>query len=225
MIVRMFTQMLLWTALMGAFLFGCAGTLAWPGAWCFLLEFAVCGTWLGLWLARHDPGLLAERLAPLMSREHKRWDRVFLVMIFIGWFVWLAIMALDAVRWRASHMPLWLGGVGALLVFLDIYLTRDVFRANSFASPVVKLQPGRGHVLSDAGPYAIVRHPMYALAILLFVGTPLLLGSWWGLACVPLMIVALGWRAVMEERTLADGLPGYRAYLERVRYRFVPGVW
>ncbi|WP_322789241.1 methyltransferase family protein [Paraburkholderia eburnea] len=70
-----------------------------------------------------------------------------------------------------------------------------------------------------------MRHPMYAFAILLLVGTPLMLGSWWGLAWVPPMVAGVGWRAVREERALAMELPGYRAYLERVKYRFVPGVW
>jgi len=100
-----------------------------------------------------------------------------------------------------------------------------VFRANSFAAPVVKIQSERGHKVSDMGPYAYVRHPMYAAALLFLIGMPLLLGSWWGLACVPLLIAGFGYRAVLEERMLAAQLEGYAEYAARVRYRFVPYIW
>jgi protein-S-isoprenylcysteine O-methyltransferase Ste14 len=79
-------------------------------------------------------------------------------------------------------------------------------------------------VISD-GPYRIVRHPMYAGALLMFVGTPLLLGSWWGVLVVPLAIVGIGFRAVGEERMLCGELAGYEEYTRRVRYRMVPGFW
>lgn len=225
MIGRMFWLTALWFAWMGVLLFGSAGTLAWLAGWLWLLEWAACGLWIGMWLARVDPGLLAERLAPFARRGQSRWDRLFMVGVSIGWCAWLCLMGLDAVRLGWSHVPLWLSVAGAVCVFLDLYFTRGVFAANRYASPVVAIQRARGHVLSDTGPYAHVRHPMYAYAILLLIGTPLMLGSWWGLACVPFMVAGIGWRAVKEERTLAEGLPGYREYLRRVRYRFVPGIW
>jgi protein-S-isoprenylcysteine O-methyltransferase Ste14 len=225
MIARMIGITAVWLVLMGAPLFGAAGTLAWPAAWLWLLEFAACGTWLGLWLARVDPGLLAERLSPYAARGQSTWDRVFMVVVSVGWLAWLALIGFDAVRRGGSHVPLWLSVAGAVAIFLDIYLTRGVFAANRYAAPVVAIQRERGHTVSDTGPYAHIRHPMYAYAILLLAGTPLMLGSWWGLACVPFMVAGIGWRAVKEERTLAEGLPGYREYLQRVRYRFVPGIW
>jgi protein-S-isoprenylcysteine O-methyltransferase Ste14 len=89
----------------------------------------------------------------------------------------------------------------------------------------VKIQKERGHKVVSDGPYAVVRHPMYAGALLLFVATPLLLGSWWGLAMVPILVVLMGTRAVMEERTLARELDGYAEYATRVRYRLIPTVW
>jgi protein-S-isoprenylcysteine O-methyltransferase Ste14 len=225
MIARMIWLTATWFAFMGALLFGSAGTLAWLAAWLWLIEWAACGVWIGVWLWRVDPGLLAERLSPFAPRGQSTWDRLFMVAVTIGWCAWLCLMGIDAVRFGWSHVPLWLGVVGAVCVFLCIYFTRGVFAANRYASPVVAIQRERGHTLSDTGPYAHVRHPMYAYAILLLVGTPLMLGSWWGLACVPLMVAGIGWRAVKEERTLAEGLPGYREYMQRVRYRFVPGVW
>jgi protein-S-isoprenylcysteine O-methyltransferase Ste14 len=134
-------------------------------------------------------------------------------------------MALDAKRWSLSHMPPWLNFVGAVLsasFFLSCWL---VFRENSFAAPVVKIQRERGQRVITTGPYAIVRHPMYAGGILYFVGLPLLLGSWIGLALAPILIVALTLRIGLEERTLTQALPDYADYTRRVRYRLIPGVW
>lgn len=225
LVKRLFTQTLIWLVFQGALLFIAAGTLAWPAAWLWLLEWAVLGGWIGLWLARTDPGLLAERLAPFAQREQAAWDRIFMVVVSVGWCAFLVLMGIDAVRFRWSHVPLWLSVCGAVAIFIDLYATRAVFAANRYAAPVVKIQRERGHSVTDSGPYAYVRHPMYAFAILLLAGTPLMLGSWWGLACVPFMVAGIGWRAVREERALAAELPGYGAYLERVKYRFVPGIW
>lgn len=225
LVKRLFTQTLIWLVFQGALLFIAAGTLAWPAAWLWLLEWAVLGAWIGLWLARTDPGLLAERLAPFAQREQAAWDRIFMVVVSVGWCAFLVLMGIDAVRFRWSHVPLWLSVCGAVAIFIDLYATRAVFAANRYAAPVVKIQRERGHSVTDSGPYAYVRHPMYAFAILLLAGTPLMLGSWWGLACVPFMVAGIGWRAVREERALAAELPGYGAYLERVKYRFVPGIW
>lgn len=222
---KLFTQVVLWFGLMGALLFGSAGTLAWLAGWLWLLEWAACGIWIGLWLAREDPGLLAERLKVFGEREQQPWDRVFMLCVVVGWCAWLCLIGIDAVRMRWSTMPVWLSVLGAIAILVNIYATRSVFAANRYAAPVVKIQRERGHTVSDTGPYAYVRHPMYGFALLFIVGTPLMLGSWWALACVPVMVVALGYRAVREEQALAENLPGYRDYLERVRYRFVPGIW
>ena len=100
-----------------------------------------------------------------------------------------------------------------------------MFRANSYAAPVVKIQKDRGHAIATSGPYATVRHPMYAGAILFLLGTPLLLGSWFGLALAPVIVVGLAVRAVLEERTLSAQFPTYADYAARVRYRFVPLIW
>ncbi|MCC8396577.1 isoprenylcysteine carboxylmethyltransferase family protein [Paraburkholderia sp. MMS20-SJTR3] len=226
MVARMILQSLAWLGFMGVLLFGAAGTLAWPAAWWYLLELALLSLWLGLWLARHDPALLAERLAPIVQAQQSRWDRLFMAVIGTLWVGWMILMGFDAMRFRwSAPVPLWLAIVGAFCVMLCIVLCRSVFRANSYAAPVVKIQASRGHRVADSGPYRYVRHPMYADALLFFIGTPLLLGSWWGLAALPLMAYAFGWRAVREERVLAAQLDGYTDYMARVRYRFVPYLW
>jgi len=110
-------------------------------------------------------------------------------------------------------------------VILGFLATMRVFRENSFAAPVVRLQTERGQHVIDSGPYSLVRHPMYASALLYLAGIPLLLGSWFGLFAVPLFIAGLAPRAVAEERLLRRELPGYADYMTRVRFRLIPGIW
>jgi protein-S-isoprenylcysteine O-methyltransferase Ste14 len=226
MVARLIFQTVVWLVGMGALLFGAAGTLAWPAGWWYVIELGVLSLWIGLWLARHDPGLLAERLSPFVQEQQSRWDRVFMVSVSVAWCGWLVLMAFDSMRFHwTAPLPVALVSLGSLCVFLCLFMCRFVFQANSYAAPVVKIQASRGHKVIDTGLYAHVRHPMYSAALLLFVGTPLLLGSWWGLAFVPVMVIGIGWRAVREERVLAAQLDGYTDYMARVRYRFVPFVW
>lgn len=221
----MLIQTVIWLAGMAAVLFVGAGTLAWREGWWFLLEMGVLGLWIGLWLARYDPGLLAERLSPIVQRDQSRWDKLFMMSVAVGWTLWMVLIACDAVRFRWSSMPASLEAFGAVCMAIAYYIWYLVFRTNSFAAPVIKIQSERGHKVIDTGPYAFVRHPMYSGAVLFFVGTALLLGSWWGLACVPVLVVALSRRAVEEERTLTARLEGYPQYVQRVRYRLMPYVW
>jgi protein-S-isoprenylcysteine O-methyltransferase Ste14 len=208
-----------------ALLLGTAGTWWWPQAWIFSIEMAACGLATGFWLARHDPGLLVERLAPPLQRDQAPGDKVFMMTMTVFWVCWLVFMALDARRWRLSVLPEWAQVIGALLIALSMYAVFLTFRENSFAAPVVKIQKARGQTVVTTGPYAYVRHPMYAGASLIFVGAPLLLGSGWGLALAPVWIALLAIRIPIEERMLREQLDGYGDYAARVRYRLVPGIW
>lgn len=216
---------LLWVALIGALLFLPAGTLDWPGAWVFMAEFVIGAAAITIWLARHDPGLLKERMGGAFQKGQTFADKVFMGVIMIVWYGWLVLMALDARRWQLSHMLFAFNVIGALLIPLGFFIVWRVFRANSFAAPVVRIQEERGQHVIDAGPYAIVRHPMYAGAMIYMLGMPLLLGSWYGLLILPLIFCALTVRIFIEEATLRKGIPGYGEYAARVRYRIVPGVW
>jgi protein-S-isoprenylcysteine O-methyltransferase Ste14 len=135
------------------------------------------------------------------------------------------LSGLDAVRFGWSFVPPWVQVIGALSVLLSVWIGYRAMRENSFAAPVVKIQKDRGQTIVTTGPYRYVRHPLYGGALLFFVGMPLLLGSWWGLAVVPLLIAALGVRIQIEEKLLRTGLPGYDDYAQRVRYRLIPFVW
>ncbi len=221
MIARLVIQTTAWLGAMAVLLFVPAGTIDWPGAWAFLAEMAAMGFGLGFWLARHDPALLAERMSLPIQRGQKRWDKIFLAAV-MALFI---LMALDAGRWRWSSMPLAAQALGALLILLTGHIGYLTFRENSYAAAVVKLQKERGQKTVSTGPYRYVRHPFYAGAVLYFLGAPLLLGSRLGLALAPLLIAAVAFRAVLEERLLSAELDGYAAYAERVRWRLVPRVW
>ncbi|MGJ4854220.1 isoprenylcysteine carboxylmethyltransferase family protein [Labrys sp. La1] len=137
---------------------------------------------------------------------------------------WFVVIGLDR-RLQASTMPVLLQGIGLVLYLASTLFIMWVFRENSFAAPVVKVQAERHHYVISTGPYAVIRHPMYAGVMLYFIGTPLLIGSWWGLAMMPVFFLAFAIRSRIEEHTLMGGLPGYADYAERVRYRMLPGIW
>lgn len=138
--------------------------------------------------------------------------------------IWLAAIGLDR-RAHASNVPLVLQALGLAMYLLSTAFIMWVFRENSFATPVVKVQAERHHRVISSGPYAFVRHPKYSGIMLFFVGVPLLLGSWWGVAIAPAFAVRFATRARIEERALVGGLLDYADYAARVRYRLVPGLW
>lgn len=222
--VPLFARSFIWFALMAVALFWGAGDWSWPQGWAFIAIFVLGSIGFSIYMISRDPALLASRLSP-NQKGGPFWDRVFLFVFIALWFVWLAVMGLDARRLHLSHMPLWLNVVGGILIVAGFLATMPVFLANSFAAPVVRIQEERGQRVIDTGPYAFVRHPMYAAAILYLVGMPFLLGSWWGFVFVPLYIGGVAPRAMAEERLLARDLPGYADYMTRVRWRLIPGVW
>jgi len=224
MIARLLLQNTIFVVGMGALLFASAGTLHWPSAWVLLVTSALLGPLCGWWLYRIDPALLAERLRPVLQRDQPAADKMFMSLFIVAMLAWLVAMGIDR-RLQSSDMPAALQVLGSVLFLLCTLFTMSVFRENSFAAPVVKLQAERAQRVISTGPYAHVRHPMYSGMILFFTGVPLLLGSWWGLAMVPLFLVLFAVRIGIEERTLREGLPGYADYAARVRYRLLPGVW
>jgi protein-S-isoprenylcysteine O-methyltransferase Ste14 len=176
-------------------------------------------------IARHDPALLEERLAPPIQTGQPAADKMLLTVLILLNFAALAVMALDAVRFAWSSVPPWVQAVGELILLLSVWIVIRTLRENSFAAPVVKIQEDRGQTVVATGPYRHVRHPMYAGTLVALVGTSLLLGSWWGLLVVFARVVLISIRIRIEERTLRAGLHGYDEYAARVPYRLIPLVW
>jgi len=208
-----------------ALLFGAAGTILWPAGWAYLILFFAGALWITVLLARNDPALLAERMKSPVQKNQPVWDKVFLLAMMVAWCGWLVLMGLDAVRFRWSAMPVWLQCAGGALMVLSFRMIARVFRENTFLSAVVKIQTERGHKVISTGPYAIVRHPLYAAVLIYLPTTALLLGSWYGLAASVVFSGGVAFRTAMEDRELRRGLEGYAQYAGRVRYRLIPFVW
>jgi protein-S-isoprenylcysteine O-methyltransferase Ste14 len=225
MVVKLIVQTFIWYGAMGLVLFTAAGTIVWPGASIFLTEMILFSLLGGLWLAKHDPALVAERLGPPIQRAQPTADKVLLTVLILMIFGALVVMALDAVRFGWSYVPPAVQAIGELVLLASLWIGFWTLRENSFAATVVKIQEDRGQTVITTGPYRIVRHPLYTGALLFIGGTSLLLGSWWGLVAVPVLAALLALRIRIEEKTLRSGLKGYDDYALHVRYRLIPRVW
>ena len=192
-------QNLVFIVILGLLLFLPAGTLAWPQGWTFLALFVGCSHATGFWLLKTNPELLAERMKSPFSADQRPRDRAIIVAIMVFLCVWLVFMPLDGRRFSWSHTPLWAQVIGAALIVGAFMGWVCVLRANSFASVKVRVQRERGQTVISTGPYAVVRHPMYSYVLLLLIGTPLLLGSLWGLLGVVVVVPLLAARALGEE--------------------------
>jgi protein-S-isoprenylcysteine O-methyltransferase Ste14 len=146
-----------------------------------------------------------------MQNDQRPWDRTFMLVGLLVFISWLVLCALDARRFGWSSVPLWVEAIGAALIALCMFVVWQVYRFNTFAAPQVRVQIGRQQRVITDEPYRIVRHPMYAAGLLMFVGPPLLLGSRWGLLFVPVGAVGIGIRMVAEEHLLCQELSGYAA--------------
>jgi len=202
------------------------GDWRWTEGWVYSILFYVMCTANLLYLHFKDPALLKERFGSPVQKEQKSWDKVLLMLFFIEFLVSFAIMPLDARRFHWSPpFPLWIRIAGALLLALALFMVFEALRENTFAAPVVKMQKERGQKVISTGMYGVVRHPMYAGAVLLFISTPLLLGSIYGLALGLLLIITIAARSVGEEAMLKQELEGYSDYMKRVKWRIIPFVF
>jgi protein-S-isoprenylcysteine O-methyltransferase Ste14 len=201
-----------------------AGTIVWAAGWIYLVLFFSFFLGVNAWLVRHNPGVLRERLS-LSKPDQKGWDKVIFPLLLIFPFAWLAFISFDATRFRWSPIPLWLQGAGIIILLSSFYLFFLTFRENSYLSTVVRIQEERGHQVVSTGLYQYVRHPMYAAFLPFMVGTPLLLGSGYGVLLGLAFVIVLARRAVLEEQTLERELQGYADYMTQVKYRLIPHIW
>lgn len=209
----------------GGLLFGSAGTIRWADAWWFLALYAATGTAVMLWLAKNDPALLASRMNVKAQEGQPFWDRMVLIAARLIYWSWLIVMGLDGGRFHWSALPEWLIWTGRVAFLAGIWGIYRVFRENSFTAPVVRIQAERGHHVISTGPYAIVRHPMYASSLIMLVGWALALNSAWGALGALFIEFLIALRIGGEEKVLREGLPGYVEYTQKVRYRLIPFIW
>jgi protein-S-isoprenylcysteine O-methyltransferase Ste14 len=206
---------------MASLLFAAAGTFDYWQAWMFIAIYFAASLATTLYLMKEDPALLSRRMSGGPFAEKEPAQRIIMSFASIGFIGLLVLPGIDH-RFGWSDMPAYVAISGDLLVvlgWLGIFL---VFRENSFSSATIELAADQ-RVIST-GPYAVVRHPMYAAALVMLLGIPIALGSWWGVLIMAAVVPALVWRLLDEESFLARNLPGYAAYQGRVRYRLVPLV-
>jgi protein-S-isoprenylcysteine O-methyltransferase Ste14 len=207
---------------MALILFLTAGTIHYWQAWAYLAVFSGASLLITLYLARHDPGLLGRRVRSGPTAEKELAERIIMSFTTIGFVALLIVPALDyRFGWSGAPLPVAIGG--DLLVAAGFSLIFTVYRENTFASATIEI--AKDQKVVSTGPYAIVRHPMYAGGLSLMTGTPLALGSYWGLLAFAAMSPFLLWRIFDEERFLARNLPGYTEYREKVRWRLIPKVF
>jgi protein-S-isoprenylcysteine O-methyltransferase Ste14 len=200
-----------------------AGTFDWPRGWWFLAVFLVLTAAAMLYLWRVNPEIFAARRR--FQPGSKRWDVVVATLSILTMGAILPVAALDDARFHWSSMPGWVVAIGYLLFVASYAWIAWAQAVNRHFEPTVRIQTDRGHTVIDTGPYAIVRHPGYVGALGFATGMALALGSWWALLPAALAIALLIGRTLAEEATLAAELPGYADYMQRVRWRWVPGLW
>jgi protein-S-isoprenylcysteine O-methyltransferase Ste14 len=220
--VKAFGGLLFLLLAMAALLFIPAWTLDYWQAWMLLAAYFASSFAITLYLMRNDPKLLARRMSGGPTAEKEQTQRIIMCLASIGFIGLIVVPALDH-RFAWSHMPPYVALAGDVLVVLGWLAIFLVFKENTFSSATIELAPD--HRVISTGPYALVRHPMYAGAIIMLLGLPIALGSWWGLLVFVAMMPALIWRLFDEEAFLARNLQGYVEYQKRVRYRLIPLVW
>ena len=209
---------------MSAAFFGSAGTVAWFEAWLYMaIQFSFWAV-TGLWLKKHNPQLLKDRMV-FLKGETRGWDRIIIIVSTILFVPYLLLPGFDAVRYQWSSVPLPVSVAGFAGVIVSLLLFFAVLRENTYLSRFVEIQKEKGHKVITTGPYRYVRHPMYAGLIVLLYSLPLALGSLWTLVPASVLTVIFVIRTYLEDQTLREELEGYQAYSARVKYRLLPGIW
>lgn len=209
-------------AVMAALLFVSAGTLDYRQAWLFLAAFGLSSLVATVYLMIKDPRLLARRMHAGPGAETQTVQKIVMSAASAGFIALLVVSAIDH-RFGWSHMFQRMAIGGDVLVLLGFTLVFLVIVENPFASATIELAADQRVV--STGLYALVRHPMYTAGLIYLIGIPIALGSWWGLIPIVLLVPALIWRLLDEEKFLAKNLPGSTEYTKTVKYRLLPLMW
>jgi len=219
LVLRALSRFVPGMAFIGVLIFAPTGGLDWARGWRYLATLSAMMILTLSYFVVRDPSLLERRLR---MREKRSTQKRFLAW---AWIVLFPIFIIPGFDYRLgwSQAPEAVAWAGLALTAIGYAVVFAVMRANSYASRVVEIQEGQKVI--DSGPYAIVRHPMYAAMILFYLASPLALGSWWALIPALAYIPILAVRARDEEIMLRAGLPGYVEYCAKARWRMIPGIW
>jgi protein-S-isoprenylcysteine O-methyltransferase Ste14 len=226
LIFKLIVGLVINTAVFGGLLFLPAGTLQWPRGWGFLgvVFISYIATAIGIFSGREE--LLNERFKPPIQKGQPLADKIVLLLFIVTFLGLILFIPLDVFRFRLIRKPgTFVSSLGLVLFIAGWWIISLAFKENAFAAPVVKLQEERQQTVIDTGVYGVVRHPMYAGAVLLLVGMPLWLESYTAALLASIPIGTLAVRILIEEQFLKRGLKGYDTYMAKVRYRLIPFIW
>ena len=209
-------------AFMAAALFLPAWTLNFWQAWVYLSIFAAASALITVYLWKCDHKLLESRLKAGPRAEKEATQKSIQALASLAFIGTLVLPSLDR-RFLWSHVPLVCVIAGDVLVALGFLVVFFVYKVNTFTSATIEVAPGQ-RVIST-GPYAFVRHPMYAGALVMLFATPIALGSWWGILMAIPMTLVIVLRLLDEEKFLLRSLPGYAEYCIKVRFHLAPHIW
>jgi protein-S-isoprenylcysteine O-methyltransferase Ste14 len=218
--LKIVVSSLVGVAFLGLLLFLPAGTLRYWQAWVFVAIFTIATSGPNLYLLATDPAAVERRLRA--GRETRPVQRLLVVLLFVLMPVLMAFCAVDH-RFGWSPVPTPVILIGDVLVAGGLALSMAVVLQNRYAGANIAVDAGQKVV--STGLYGLVRHPMYTGALIMAVGTPIALDSWWGLVGVVVVVAIFVARILDEEKALAQQLDGYRDYLRHTRFRLVPHVW
>ena len=219
---KAFGGLLFFIIAVAALLFIPAWTVNYWQAWVFLVVLSISVFSITLYLAKNDPNLLERRVNAGSMAEKEKSQKIIQFAAQIAFILVLVIPAIDH-HFAWSLVPTYLSLFGNVLVVIGLLIVFYVFKENTFTSAIIEVNT-RQKVIAT-GPYAIVRHPMYIGAIIMLLGIPLALGSFWGEIAVILISLVIIWRLLDEEKYLETNLPGYKEYKNKVKYRLVPFIW
>jgi len=205
-----------------AFTFIPAGTVNYWQGWLYVATLIIVGSAYSAYVAKHDPALLKRRTEAGVSYEKEHAQKIIILFLYVAFVLLVTLPPLDF-RFGWSRVPWYASVLGDVLIAVSFYIFFLVSKVNTYAAANIRVEEGQRVVSS--GVYGIVRHPMYSGALLLLVGTPIALGSWWSLLLVPLFVPILYFRIANEEKVLKRDLRGYEEYTHKVRYRLIPGIF
>jgi protein-S-isoprenylcysteine O-methyltransferase Ste14 len=208
--------------LLAAAVFISAGTLGYWQGWVCLAAFFLPASAISVWMAKHDPALLERRMRAGPKAEKEIGQKIVQTIASVVFLADFVVPGLGH-RFGWSSVPAWVAVIGYVLMLVGFAISFAVAKANSFASSIIEVAENQKVI--STGPYAVVRHPLYSGALIILIGIPLALGSWWGMLVNVPALPAVIWRLLDEERFLVEKLAGYAEYRESVHYRLAPFVW